>query len=686
MWAACALLLPLLVQACIVEVSDAYGRRGEALQDGVSVLTQHNDNQRTGANLRERVLTTTNVTKRTFGKLFVRDLPEGVTPSAPGQLYAQPLYVANAIGGKNVVYVATERNNVYAFDADDPAAKAPLWSVNLGPALNEALPSAYGGSCQDLKPNVGITGTPVIDAATGTLYVAAKTKEIGKYYYRLHALDIVTGSERVGSPVTVAGIVDKTGAPSSNPRASGVSVFDARIQLQRPGLLLTKGSVFVAFGSHCDAGRYHGWIFGYDAANVSRPTGIYNTTPNGKGGAIWQAGGGLTADDAGNIYLLTGNGSYERPAASATMVRNLGTSFIRVSGAGTGTLTTGSWFTPYNVQSLDSRDQDLGSSGALLVPGTNLVIGGGKEGMVYVLNKESMGKYNMSGDTQIVQRFQAARSRIFGSPVYWQGPSGPHIYLWPQSTGISAFPFDGALFGAALVNATSPKPAHPGGILSLSANGSAHGTGIVWATAGASDSNHGSVPGTVYAFDAEDITHKLWDSDEVADDKLGLFAKFTPPSIVNGKVYVATQSNQLVVYGILPMPRFPDPGGVDAGSPDAGPGDVTPPPPPPQTWTTVYNAYVRVGTPGHCANSGCHGRSSNGGFSCGTTKDSCYRGLVARGLIDPADPARSWLADPDTSPLGWISPNGSMPFDAQGPNTAGRDIVLGWIYAGAKNN
>ncbi len=648
-----------------------------------AVLTQHNDNRRTGANLEETVLTTANVNRARFGKLFARDLPEGAGRSAAeaAQVYAQPLYVPRAINGRNVVYVATERNNVYAYDADDAAATAPLWSVNLGVPQTGKIPSAYGPSCQDLTPAVGITGTPVIDAERETMFLVAKTMLVpGKPVYKLHALDIVTGAARPGTPVTIAAVVDREGRPTP----SGTVRFDAYLQLQRPGLLLKNGTVYIGFGSHCDYSTYHGWVLGYDAQTFAQ-VAVYNTTPSGKGGSLWQAGGGITADDEGNLYFITGNGTFD-----TNLGKNLGTAFVKVARAPSGALSTSSWFMPSNVRALDRADQDLGSSSALLVPGTNLVVGGGKEGVLYVLDKDKMGGFNSRGDTQIIQRFKAGTSKICGSPVYWEGPTGRQIYVWPQSTSLTSYAFDGARFGSANLATSSRKPAHPGGILALSANGNQAGTGILWATLPAVDSNHKSVAGTLYAFDASDIKRELWNSAMDARDALGSFAKFTPPTIVNGKVYLATHSNQLVVYGLRPAPvdaGVPDPQdaatGVDAGGPiDPGPA---------ATFTQIYNDYMKSSFParGRCSDSGCHGRTSNGGFLCGTTKDACYNGLVNRGLIIPqtmGDSKRSLLADPEASPLIWISPNGSMPRGNLTPNPQAAAAIRSWIRNGAAND
>ena len=350
----------------------------------VSVLTQHNDSARTGANLSETALNVSNVNVSQFGKLFSR--------AVDGQIYAQPLVVSNVnipgIGARNVVFVATMHNSVYAFDAEDPAVTVPYWQVNLGPSV----PNQDVGS-PDIQPEIGITATPVIDISSNTIYLVAKTKESGAYFQRLHALNLSSGQERASSPVVIGASVPGIG----NGNVGGVIIFSALKQLNRPGLLLLNGHVYVAFGSHGDHLGATGWVLGYDAATLQR-TAVFNSDPDGWLGAIWQAGQGLAADAAGFIYLMTGNGDFNY----ATGGHDLGMSFVKLR---TPDLSVADWFTPYNYFDLNSDDLDLSGSGPLLIPGTNLVVGGGKEGVLHLLDRSNMGHFHAGGNTQIVQNF-----------------------------------------------------------------------------------------------------------------------------------------------------------------------------------------------------------------------------------------------------------------------------------------
>ena len=296
----------------------------------VGVLTQHNDNNRTGANLNETVLNTSNVNANQFGKLFSR--------SVDGQIYAQPLCVPNVSipnqGTHNVVYVATMHNGVYAFDADDPEASAPLWRVNLGPSVPwQDTATLY----PDINSEVGITSTPVIDVPKKTLYLVAKTKENNSYIQRLHALDIATGKEKPGSPVLIQASLTGSG----DGRLNGTISFDPLKQLNRPGLLLLDDVVYIAFGSHGDVDPYHGWVLGYSATTLQQVT-AYNTTRTGTRAGIWQGGQGLAADASGHIYLMTGNGTFDYNTGGA----NLGNSFVKL--ATPGGLSVVDWFTPHN--------------------------------------------------------------------------------------------------------------------------------------------------------------------------------------------------------------------------------------------------------------------------------------------------------------------------------------------------
>jgi len=653
----------------------------QAVVSSVSVLTQHNDLNRTGANLQETELTTTSVASGTFGKLFSR--------AVDGQIYAQPLYVGGGIGTHNVVYVATEHNSVYAFDADDMAASAPLWQVNLG----TPVPSTDMTGCVDLTPEVGISGTPVIDPASKTLYVVAKTKVSGAYAQTLHALDTTTGVERPGSPVTLTATVNGTGGGS----VSGHIAFDPFRQHNRAGLTLVNGVVHIAFASHCDAGAYHGWVLSYNASTLA-PVSQYVTTPNGTLGGIWMAGEGLGADPDGSLYFLSGNGTSDTSAGT-----NLGMAAVKLKpNATTGQLATSSWFIPWNQSSLNSGDLDLGSGGAVLIPGTRLLVGGGKEGVLYLLNRDAMGGFQASTaaphDTQIPERWSASgSSRIASSPVYWAGPTGGRIYVWPVDAPLRSFGLSGSTFEQTGTTGTIPSAGgFPGGALSISANGATHGSGILWATRPNADANHNTSPGTLYALDAEDITHVLWNSNGVAlRDAIPQYAKFSPPTVANGKVYLATFANALYVYGL----NAPTTGGGGSGSGGASGGGGAPGGGAsgggasgsgggqPTDWNYVYTTYfagtTTSDTPGHCGE--CHGDPVNylGGIYLGLDKATFYGNLVRLGFVDTTSPTTSRFGDPASSPLAWFGTTGIMPADLAVPNAAAAAAVRGWVLAGA---
>jgi PKD repeat protein len=504
-----------------------------------NVLTQHNDNFRTGANLNESVLTVSNVSTSQFGKLFTR--------AVDGEIYAQPLYVSGLMFSNklhNVVYVETEHNSVYAFDADDPAASNALWHMNLG----TSVPIADISGCDDLTPEIGITSTPVIDLTSNTIYIDAKTKEVTNsvtsYFHRLHALDLLTGQEHFGGPVAIQGSVPG----NANGSVAGTLTFDPRFSHNRAGLLLLSNVVYEAFGSHCDFSDYHGWMFGYSATNLQR-TAIFCVTPNGGassvGGGIWGSGMGPSADADGYIYVTTGNGDFSKN----TNGTELSDCFIKLS-VSNGTLAVADWFAPHDQAFLGSNDLDVGAGGPVVLPNTNLVVGIGKAGEIYLLNRQHLGGFvNFSSDTNIVQEFLAKDQPYFigQSPVYWKGPTNEFLYFWPNGMPLTAYSFNGSLIATNPVGtgSTTQTVDRAGGI-SLSANGS--GSGILWGTEAANG-------GTVHAYNATNVAQELWNSQQIAArDAPGYCTKFCAPIIVNGKVYVATTNNSLVVYGLLGTP------------------------------------------------------------------------------------------------------------------------------------
>jgi len=492
----------------------------------VDVLTQHNNLERTGANLNETVLTPANVNAKSFGMLFKRVVDD--------QVYGQPLLVTNVMidgGTHDVVYITTANNSVYAFDANDADAAKPFWHVNFGTSANV---SDWRFGCTDINGNMGIIGTPVIDRSSGVLYVVALTRIKDRFAQRLHALDIMTGVDLPGSPTTIV-----------------ASSFNPLMQNQRPALLLANGSVYISYSSHCDKEPYHGFLMRYDAKSL-RQIGVFNTTPTGMEGSIWQSGQAPAVDAKGNIYFVTANGTWDGKV-------NFGESFMKLSLD----LKVLDWFTPTNHEYLDSIDADLDASGATLIPGTSLVADGGKQGVLYLVNGNHMGHL---GDQYAVQHFQASGSHLH-SIVFWESAkNGRLIYMWGQRDHLRVYKFDGDKLGETPVTIRpEANEGHPGAMLSLSANGNKDG--ILWAAIHATgDSWHESRPGILHAYDADNVMQELWNSLEDARDDCGNYSKMAPPTIANGKVYLAsfgtanTESGQFCVYGLLangPRPARP---------------------------------------------------------------------------------------------------------------------------------
>ena len=495
------------------------------------VLTYHNDNSRTGQDLNESVLSPANVTQSKFGKLFSYPLD--------GQVFAQPLYVYKVpIDGQNhnVIYVATEHDTVYAFDADNKASSA-LWSVSFLNSAEGVTPIPSSDLDSPINPEIGVTSTPVIDGNSGTLYVLAATKENGNYVHRLHALDITSGAEKFGGPVVIQGSVPGSGSGSSN----GQITFQTKIQLQRPALLLSKGVIYLAWASYNDHGLYHGWVMAYDASTLHQ-IAIWNDTPNGERGGIWQSGCGLSADSAGNVYVAIGNGTFDAYAGGA----NYGDSFIKLTLNGS-SLSVTDYFTPFNQQTLSDEDSDLGSSGLVLLPdqaGVNphLGISAGKEGKIYLVNRDHLGKFQSDNDSQIVQSIPDALGttpddRNFSSAVYWNGS----VYFVGNTDAIKQFQLNSGLLSTSPVSQSSHQFGYTG-TSSISANGS--GNGILWTMEAG-----GSV---LHAYDATNLANELYNSKQAGSrDFFGSAIRFNPPTVANGKVYVAGQT-EIAVFGLLP--------------------------------------------------------------------------------------------------------------------------------------
>jgi outer membrane protein assembly factor BamB len=535
---------------------------GRVAHAQVNVYTRSYDNIRSGANLNETILTPANVNTSQFGKLF--------TVNVDSEVYAQPLYVSNLnIGGSihNVVYVATMNDSVYAIDGDNGAV---LWKVNLGKPI--VTSEVEGSPNIALMVPTGILSTPVIDPTTNTMYVVHGSEGVSNgapsYQFHLNALNILTGARSMGA-VNIAGSY-------STPDLTAPIVFNGKLANQRPSLALANGNVYIAFASHNDNGHYHGWIFAYSASTLTQ-TAVYSDTTTGNQGGIWMAGSAPSIDSAGNLYFNTGNGSF---GVTPNNLVQTGSSFIKLSP----TLQLLDYFTPYNSAVLNAGDQDLGASGLLLVPNaanpqgpSQFVLGGGKQGRLYLADPNDLGKFNSSQD-QVLQEFQGVygygSSHIHGTPVYFNSAiNGPSFYVWGENDYLRGFQFNGAgglIASSPFATSTMTAPtthiggAMPGGFLSVSANGGANGgaNGIVWAsTPYLANANSHIVQGVLYAFDANTL-HLLW-SDKSNDtrDEIGFFAKYVPPVVANGKVYVATfgplatgnvvDSGQLVVYGLL---------------------------------------------------------------------------------------------------------------------------------------
>ncbi len=495
------------------------------------LFTYHNDNLRTGVNPNETVLSPSNVSTR-FGPLF--NFPLDGVPQA------SPLYVANVdipgSGLHNVVYVATEHDTVYAIDAD-VASTTPLWRVSfINPAAGiTSVPACDTGECGDISPEIGITGTPVIDPATSTLYVVAKTKEVSggttSYPHRLHALDLATGAEKLGGPVLLEAQVDGTGDGTDG---QGHVPFISLRENQRMALALGNGTVYVAFASHGDVQPYHGWVLGYDASTLAQ-VAVYNDTPDACCAGIWQSGWGPGIDANGNVYVVTGNGPFDGDTGG----RDLSDSFVKLSPR----LSLLDWFTPHDQGSFGNVEP--GSGGAVLLPDQpgahpHLFVGAGKNGTIYVVDRDNFGHFHSGSDSQIVQSLvdvfpDGYPESNFVAPVVF----GSMVYFGPHNDNVQAFALGNGLLSAAPVSRTSAVYDFPGGTLAVSANGTANA--ILWV-----GERSASGPGFLHAYDATNLTLELYRG--TLPDVL---TKYTVPTVANGKVYVGTLG-QLAVFGLQP--------------------------------------------------------------------------------------------------------------------------------------
>ena len=513
------------------------GSGGEAGSDGSSgssgggptnsVLTYHNDNGRTGQYLKETVLTPSNVNATKFGKKFAQPVDSYV--------YAQPLFVAGLnIGGQthDVVFVVTENNSVYAFDAN--AAGPVLWHTNVGMALS----CSDLHDCGDLIPGAGITGTPVIDPGTQTMYLVALTKISGAYHHRLHAIDLTTGAEKLGGPVEVSPTAPGTGANSQ----AGTVQFDPGTHYQRCALLLVGGVVYVGIGSNAESDSdNHGWVVGFGAGDLKTKM-TFCASPDDNWVSLWQSGGGLSSDPAGYIYAETANGTFDVDTGG----RDYGDSALKLDSTGK----VIDYFTPFNQAALSSADIDFGSANPVVLQDqtgavAHELLASGKPGILYLINRDAMGHFHSGSDSQIVQSVSAfpntsgITSGIFMSPAVWNG----NIYVSGIGDSVQAFALSAGRLSTSPTSQTSAQFQWPGATVSVSSNGAA--AGIVWVLDGNA--------GVLYAYDATNLATELYDTTQASGrrDTPGQPVKFAVPTVANGHVYVGTQT-ELDVYGVLP--------------------------------------------------------------------------------------------------------------------------------------
>jgi PQQ-like domain len=515
-----------------------------SLRAQVDVATNRYDGRRSGANLKETTLTPSNVNANDFGKLY--------SYPVDGAVYAQPLYLsAVSINGvpRNVLYIVTMNDKVYAFDADS-TSPTPLWKVDLTSPSAVPVPvkDIVGTSQGNIVGNVGIESTPVIDRkpdGTGTLYLVARTKESGAYVQRLHALDIATGLPVSGSPVTITASVPGNAQDSTATPSGRMITFNPKMENQRAALALTHGVVLVSWSSHEDLKPYHGWVMGYDAATL-RQVGAFAVTPDFDGGGIWQGGRAPTIDDNGDAYFATGNGTFDGQ-------HNLGDSLLRFTVDATG-MSVHSFFTPSNELFLNTNDKDLSGSSFTLLPGTpSLLLGGGKEGVLYLLAPDNLGG-KTSDDSQVVQHIYVNGGHVMGGPVYWDSAtSGPLVYNWSEDDVLIAYRLTGGVLTTPYAKGTVKSPGHPGGSLTISANGSAANSGVVWASMPTSqNAKIGLHAGILRAYNAETLA-EIWTSEQnPARDRAGTLMKFVPPLVAAGRVFMPNQDNAVSVYGLLP--------------------------------------------------------------------------------------------------------------------------------------
>lgn len=497
------------------------------------VLTAQYDNFRTGANLHEKVLTPSNVNTRDFGKLFSR--------TVDGDIFAQPLYVPSlaipGAGKRNVVFAATEHDSVYAFDLSG-TRDVPLWKTSFIDFQHGITTvTERDVRCPFITPEVGITPTPVIDATSGTMYVLARTNEHGVFVQKLHALDITNGKEKPGSPVVISATVRGSGDGAVGSKIA----FEPLNENPRAALLLAGGEVYLTWASSCDIGPYHGWVMAYDAHTL-RQRAVLNTSPDGGDAGIWQSDAGPAADDEGNLYVATGNGDFNGAKVGG---RDFGDSVLKLRLEGQ-RLVVRDYFTPFNQKMLDAKDWDLGSQGPVLLPPQagahpHLLVVAGKEGKFYLLDRDKLGEFQEGSDSQLVQSIKVKDA--YGAAAYWNG----HLFFTDRSDATRDFAIENGLLAE---KGETARMSSPGATPVVSADGTKDA--ILWVVSTKEwNETHMDRPAVLHAYDARDITHELYNSEQKSDrDRAGMTVRFAIPTIADGHVFIGARG-RLDVYGLL---------------------------------------------------------------------------------------------------------------------------------------
>jgi Immunoglobulin I-set domain len=503
----------------------------------IDVVTYHYDNMRTGQNVNEMTLTPSNVNVNTFGKLGEF--------SVDGLVDAQPLLLSNLaipnVGTKNVLYVVTENDSIYAFDADSITASGGtvLWQVS---ALQSGETASDDRGCSQVTPKIGITSTPVIDRNRNAIYLVAMSKDSnGNYYQRIHALNLTTGAELFGGPITIQATYPGTGENSSN----GSVVFDPKQYKERPGLLELNGIIYTTWSSHCDGRPYTSWVIAYSADTLAQ-TSVLNLVPNGAAGAIWMSGGAPGADASGNIYFILGNGDFDTTLNSSGFPSNndCGNCFVKLSSTTPPALLD--YFTPLNTVSESDSDTDFGSGGELLLPDVvdssgnahHLAMGGGKDANLYVVDRDNMGKFSSNADNNYQTLTGQLAGKVYSKPSYFNGT----VYIGAENDFIKAYPVTNAMLATSPSSQSAHNFPYPGATPTISASGTTNG--IVWVV------ENTSPVAVLHAYDATNLSNELYNSNQASGGKDGFSNnKFITPIVANGKVYVGTASS-VAVFGL----------------------------------------------------------------------------------------------------------------------------------------